>query len=272
MIGYLGPVGTFSHLAATEYAGSEDTKAYRTIYEVIEAVGRGEIDRGIVPMENSVEGSITVTLDALAYDFDLYIVDEYVLKIQQNLMVRPGTKLGDIREVMSHDSAIGQCAKMLKSEFENVHIKRVESTSFAAKMASESDGTIAALCAENCADIYGLDILKHNCNDEDTNSTRFVVLAKEPNRSVTTHDKSSIVFTLDHKPGTLYSALSLFEQSGINLLKIESRPLKTELGKYIFFIDIEGNMDSPTIYFALDRVRQSTLFYKFLGSYPCRTV
>lgn len=270
MIGCLGPKGTFSHLAAMRYAEDEPIKPYPSIYQVIQAVNSGEVDKGIVPIENSIEGSINVTLDALAYDVDLYIIDEHILPIRQNLMVRRGTSKDAVKVIMSHDSALGQCAKMLKREFPQVKLERAQSTSLAAKIAAESDGSTAALCSANCAELYGLDVLMKNCNDEDTNSTRFVVVAKEPNRKVTGHDKSSVVFTLDHKPGTLYHALALFDQSNINMLKIESRPLKTELGKYIFFIDIEGNIDNPTIYFALDRVRQNTVFYKFLGSYPAR--
>lgn len=269
MIGYLGPRGTFSHLAAQQYAGDEPLCEYDTIHRVIEAVARGETDKGIVPIENSIEGSINATLDALAYDFDLYICDEYVLPIRQNLMVKQGCAKNDIRLILSHASAIGQCDKMLSREFPCAEIRCVASTALAAKTAAESDGSIAAICSANCAALYGLDILYPECNDEDTNSTRFVVLSKEQNLCVTEHDKSSVVFALDHTPGTLYRALALFDDARINMLKIESRPLKTELGKYIFFIDIEGNIDTPSIYFALDRVRQNTLFYKFLGSYPC---
>lgn len=275
MIAYLGPEGTFSHLAAQQYSkrlGKEERlSAYDNIYSLIAAVDKGEADMCIVPIENSIEGSINVTLDALAYDFNLYICDEHILPIQQNLMVKKSFKKEDIKLILSHSSAIGQCDKMLKQNFPHAEIKSVSSTAFAAKTAAESDGSTAAICSENCASLYGLDILYPACNDEDTNRTRFVILSKKQNFNVTEHDKSSVVFALDHKPGTLYRALALFDDANINMLKIESRPLKTELGKYIFFIDIEGNIDNSSIYFALDLVRRNTLFYKFLGSYPCRT-
>lgn len=268
MIGYLGPEGTFSHLAAINYTQKkEGIQEYPSIYTLIQAVEDGMIEKAIVPIENSIEGSINITLDALAYDVNLFIVGEYVLNICQNLMVKKGTKKEDIKIIASHSSPFGQCSKMLNREFPNVRLVSAPSTADAARQASVSDGSVAALGSINCADIYNLDVLMENCNDEDTNSTRFVIISKTPCTTVTDKDKSSVVFALDHKPGTLYKALSLFEQSNINLLKIESRPLKTGLGKYIFFIDIEGNIDTPTIYFALDRIRQNTLTYKFLGSY-----
>jgi prephenate dehydratase len=275
MIAYLGPEGTFSHMAAQQYADirgkADKLRAYDNIYSLIAAVDSGEAEMCIAPIENSIEGSINVTLDALAYDFNLYICDEHILPIRQNFMVKKGFKKEDVRLILSHSSALGQCDKMLKNNFPNAEIKSVSSTALAAKTAAESDGGTAAICSKNCASLYGLNILYPDCNDEDTNSTRFVILSKKQNFNVTEHDKSSVVFALDHKPGTLYRALALFDDANINMLKIESRPLKTELGKYIFFIDIEGNIDNSSIYFALDLVKRNTLFYKFLGSYPCRS-
>lgn len=268
MIGYLGPTGTFSHLAAVNVFGENaDLKEYATIYSVIRAVEKGEIEKGIVPIENSIEGGVNATLDTLAFDVNLYIIDEYVLKIQQNLLVKKGTRAEDIRTVSSHTQALGQCSKMLSDKFAGVNIKYAQSTAEAGKAVSEGDGSVAAIGSVNCAAEYGLEILLENCGDEDNNSTRFVVIGKKPSLIVTDNDKSSIVFTLENKPGSLYNALELFNKSNLNLLKIESRPLKKELGKYIFFVDVEGNIDNPTIYFALDSLRRSTSFYKFLGSY-----
>lgn len=269
MIGYLGPTGTFSHLAATRVFGNtnEELKEYATIYSVIQAVEKGEISKGIVPIENSIEGSVNVTLDALAFDVNLYIIDEYILHIKQNLLVKPNTKAEEIKIITSHPQAIGQCSKMLANEFGNAKIVFASSTAEAGRKVAEGDGSMAVIGSENCAEVYGLENIRPACNDEDNNSTRFVVISKEPCRIVTGCDKSSIVFTLENKPGSLYHALELFEKSNLNLLKIESRPLKKELGRYIFFVDVEGNIDNPTIYFALDALRRSTSFYKFLGSY-----
>lgn len=268
MIGYLGPAGTFSHIAATEFfKDTKPLKEYATIYSVIQAVAKGEIEKGIVPIENSIEGSVNATLDALAFDVDLYITDEYILRIKQNLLVKPGTRAEDIKTIASHPQAIGQCSKMLERDFSKTEIVYASSTAEAGAAAAESDGSIAVIGSESCARVYGLEILRRSCGDENNNSTRFVVVSRKQNMRVTDNDKSSIVFTVEHKPGSLYRALELFEKSNLNLLKIESRPLKKELGTYIFFVDVEGNIDNPTIYFALDALRRSTDFYKFLGSY-----
>lgn len=268
MLGYLGPSGTFSHQAAMEWSqGKEEIKEFSTIYSAILAVDKGKIDRAIVPIENSIEGSINTTLDALAFDVDLYITGEYILHISENLMVKKGTKKEDIKIITSHPQPIGQCSRLLSNEFADTKIEFSDSTAAAAKRVVESDGSIACIGSPNSAELYDLDILYADCGDDTNNSTRFVIIEKKPNTEVTGHDKSSIVFTVDNKPGSLYNAIELFAKSNINMIKIESRPMKDELGKYIFFIDIEGNIDNATIYFSLDKVRHNTPFYKFLGSY-----
>lgn len=268
MLGYLGPNGTFSHQAAEEWSrGGEELREYPTIYAAIHAAGKGEIDRTIVPIENSIEGSVNLTLDTLAFDADLYITGEYILHISQNLMVKKGTKKEDIKIITSHPQPIGQCSRLLSHEFADTKIEFADSTAFAAKRVAASDGSVACIASPSSAQLYGLDILYHDCGDEANNSTRFVIVEKEPCMKVTERDKTSIVFAIDNKPGSLYNAIELLAKSGINMTKIESRPMKRELGKYVFFIDIDGNIDEAGIYFALDKVRQNTFFYKFLGSY-----
>lgn len=268
MLGYLGPNGTFSHQAALEWSnGKEEIKEFSTIYSVILAVENGEIDRAIVPIENSIDGSINTTLDALAFDVNLYITGEYILHISENLMVKKGIKKEDIKIITSHPQPIGQCSRILSHEFGNVKIEFADSTAAAAKRVMESDGHIACIGSPNSAKLYGLDILCPDCGDDANNSTRFVIIEKEPNTEVTGHDKTSIVFALEDKAGSLYSAIELLAKSKISMTKIESRPMKKELGKYVFFIDIDGNIDDAIIYFALDKVKSNTLFYKFLGSY-----
>lgn len=268
MLGYLGPNGTFSHQAATEWSqGREEIKEFPTIYSAIIAVENGEIDKSIVPIENSINGSINTTLDMLAFDVDLYITGEYILNISQNIMVKKGTKKEDIKVITSHAQPIGQCSKILSHEFPNVKIEFADSTAMGAKRVVESDGSVACIASPSSAELYDLEIICPDCGDDDNNSTRFVIIEKKPNTVVTGHDKTSIVFALDNKPGSLYGAIELFAKEKINMTKIESRPLKNELGKYVFFIDIDGNIDDATIYFALDKVRKNTFFYKFLGSY-----
>ena len=267
MLGYLGPDGTFSQLAAIEYSNGGEIREFATIYSLICAVNNGVIEQAIVPIENSIEGSINVTLDALAFDVDLFIVAEHVLKIKENLLVKKGAKKEDIKKIVSHPQPIGQCSRVLNNEFPGVKIEFSDSTSEGGLIASQSDGSVACIGSENLAQIYGLDVLIPDCGDMNNNATRFVVLSKTPNMEVTEKDKSSIVFSVQHKPGCLYRALERFSKDNINMLKIESRPLKKELGTYMFFIDIEGNIDNPTIYFALDSLKKDTIFYKFLGSY-----
>lgn len=268
MLGYLGPEGTFSQQAAMNWSkGQEPLEEYPTIASAVKAVDRCEIEHCIVPIENSLNGSVTATLDTLVFESEVYITGEYVLPIIQNLAVKEGTDIGDIKIIMSHPQALGQCSRLLEEKFSDVEIRAVSSTAAAAKAVVESDGTVAAITPEAAASLYGLEILIPSCNDSESNYTRFVIIEKNRNMKVTEHDKSSIVFSTEHKPGSLYNALGLLGDEKINMLKIESRPMKNELGRYVFFIDIEGNADDAKIYFALDKIRENSLFYKFLGSY-----
>ena len=267
MIGYLGPSGTFSHMAAAGYAPNAPLKEFPTIYAVIMAVQAGLIVKGIVPIENSIEGSVNVTLDTLFFDVDLYITDEYILKIEENLIVKPGARREQIKKIISHPQPIGQCSKLLNHDFADVEIGYTNSTADAAKAVAASDGSIAMLGPKKCAELYDLELLIPNCGDELHNSTRFAVIERTQNLHVTASDKTSIAFTLNNTPGSLYQALELFKTYAINMIKIESRPVKKELGTYVFFIDINGNIDNATIYFALDKLRGATLSFKFLGSY-----
>ncbi len=268
MLGYLGPSGTFSQEAAISWSqGREELKEYPTIASAIKAVDRGEIEHCIVPIENSLNGSVTTTLDMLAFNSDVYITGEYQLKIKQNLIVKKGTKKEDIKLIVSHPQALGQCSELLENEFLGIELKAMSSTAAAAKTVAEGDGSIAAITPIAAADIYNLEVMYSECNDDINNYTRFVIIEKERNLIVTDHDKSSIVFSTEHKPGSLYKAIGLLGQEKINMLNIESRPMKGEIGKYVFFIDIEGNADDAKIYFALDKVKKNSLFYKYLGSY-----
>ncbi len=269
ILGYLGPDGTFSQQAALMYSdGRYELREYPTIASAIKAVDAGDIASCIVPIENSLNGSVIATLDTLAFDSDVYITDEYVLKITQNLLVKKGTKKEDIKTIMSHPQALGQSARLIEDEFCGVELKAVSSTATAAKCVNDGDGSIAAIAPKSSADLYDLEILYPCCNDDENNFTRFAVIEKTRKLSVTDHDKSSIVFSTEHTPGSLYRAIGLLDQQKINLLKIESRPMKNELGKYVFFIDIDGNLDDANIFFALNRVKEKSMFYKFLGSYP----
>ncbi len=268
MLGYMGPDGTFTQQAAMEWSGGkEELREFPTIAGAIKAVDRGEIERCIVPIENSLNGSVTMTLDTLAFDANVYITDEHILRIAQNLIIKKGADISDIKTIISHPQALGQCSRMLEQDFAGVELKAAESTAMAAKITAESDGSIAAITSGAAAALYGLEVARAVCNDDSNNFTRFVVIEKNRALCVTGHDKTSIVLSTEHSPGSLFSALGVFAKENINMLRIESRPVKKEFGKYVFFVDIEGNIDDARIYFALKNVRDHSSFYKFLGSY-----
>lgn len=268
MLGYLGPTGTFSHIAAMEYACDENNiKQYKTIPAVLSAVRMGKIEQAIVPIENSIEGSINTTLDTLAFCDDLYITAEHVLKITQNLIVKPGFSEKDIKTVASHPQPIGQCSVMLHSEFPDAEIVFTDSTAAAAQFVKDSDGSVAMIGTKEAAELNGLLILKPDCGDEANNSTRFVIISKTPCTEITDNDRTSIVFSVLDKPGSLFNALALFSVYDINMIKIESRPIKKQLGEYIFFIDIDGNAADEDISHVLKKLQSKTSMYRLLGSY-----
>lgn len=267
MTGYLGPSGTFSHIAAEKFCHGEILSEYPTIHSAITAVEKNKINACIVPVENSIEGSVNTTLDTLVFETGLFITGEYILKIQQNLIVLPGTDIKEIKTIVSHPQAIGQCAGILNKEFKGVKIDLADSTAAAAVSVKSSNGDVAMIGSKNCAEFNKLEILIPDCGDNPNNSTRFIRLEKEKSVQTSDTDKSSIAFTLENRFGTLYEALSIFEKYKINMTKIESRPAKTMLGQYMFFIDADGNIDDANIYFALEEIRKKTTYFRFLGSY-----
>lgn len=267
MIGYLGPQGTFSHLAALEYFGENaQLRAYGSIHSLIMAADGGEVEKAIVPIENSIEGSVTTTLDTLAFDADLQITAEHILKVSENLMVLPQFEAGDITKIISHPQPIAQCSRLLQREFPDIPIEYAESTASAAELTAKSGAPNGVLGPSSLANLYGLKIIYSDCGNESNNSTRFVVVEKNPT-PVAAATKTSIAFTLDDHPGSLFATLETFAKHNVNMIKIESRPVKKELGKYIFFIDIDGNSCDEIIASALGNIRHHTDFFKFLGSY-----
>lgn len=270
-IGFLGPKGTFSHEAVEAYI-SEQGKSYQmveylSIRDVLYALKNGEIDEAIVPIENSLEGAVNVTLDILAKEEDLFIVDEYIIPINLNLVAKKGTKREDIKVIISHPQPLGQCRNYLNTNFpEAVQIEE-NSTSKAAQRVVDGDCTCAAVSSTIAAKLYGLEILDKNVQDAENNHTRFVIVSKY-RKQKTGCDKTSIIFSTDNKPGSLYRILDIFSLWDINMTRIESRPSKSALGQYIFFVDIDGHIEDQDVYDALTMVKRKTSFYKFIGSYP----
>ncbi len=270
-IGFLGPRGTFSHEALEEYI--KDNKSgyavceYSAFPDILQAVQNGELDEGIVPIENSLEGAVNATLDTLAFDVDLMIKAELVIAVKANILVRKGTGLPDIKCILSHPQPLGQCRKYLSANFPNVPVKSVYSTAGAAEEVAAGGGDCAAIGSAASAEVYGLEILARNIQDRYNNFTRFVVVSHQ-NGIRSGQDKTSIVFSTEDKPGSLYRVLDIFNLWDINMSRIESRPSKDQLGRYIFFIDIKGHMEDQDLKDAITMIKRKTSFFKFLGSYP----
>lgn len=267
-VGYLGPDGTFSQLAADEFeksvsTGTVEKLAFSSIAELGAAANKGIIDAAVLPIENSLEGGVNTTLDCLAFECDLYITKEILIKVRQNLLGHHNVE--SIKKLYSHPQPIGQCSRFLAKKLPKVDIIYTNSTAEAAAFAAK-DPTAAALGNKALANIYTLKILAEGIEDTTANTTRFVVAQKNP-PPVTGANKTSIVFNVDNTPGALFKMLSVFDIFEINMMKIESRPAKTILGEYVFFVDINGSIENENITKALEIVKYKSTFFKILGSY-----
>jgi len=273
-IAYLGPAGTFTEDALNEAipAGGYEPLPTPTIHDAILAVERGEAERALVPIENSLEGSIRPTLDTLAFEVGaVTIVGEHDYRVRVHLIAREGTRAEDVEAVLSHPQPLAQCQRFLRERFPSVELRSVSSTAAAVRMVSESARPWAALGARAAAALYDCELLLEGVEDQDDNVTRFVWIAPEGTAPVGDGPwKTSLVFSelgADH-PGALVDALSEFSTRGINLTRIESRPLRQGLGRYMFFCDLEGKEDDPTIAEAIGQLRGKAESVRILGSYP----
>ena len=270
-VAYFGPAGTFTEeaLLTQPDLAAGDRQPFAAVPEVIAAVERGDADGGVVPIENMIEGSVSVTLDTLAFDSDLLIQREIDLPVSLNLCVRPGVALGDVRTVVSFPHALAQCRGWLAKKLPGVEARASHSTSDAAREVSRSRRTdIAAICNSLAADLYGLNVLAREVEDHPENQTRFVLVGRGV-PAPTGHDKTSIVcFQREDQPGSLLSILQEFAARAINLTKLESRPTKRGLGDYCFFVDCEGHVSDEVVADALRNLVAKQAEVKFLGSYP----
>ncbi len=241
-----------------------------TISEVLAAADAGAIDLGFVGIENSIEGTVNVTIDALALEHELLIQREVELGIQLNLMAPPGIDLADITRVLTFPVAAGQCRTWLASQLPGVEVVAANSNAEAARLvAEEADGVSAAVAPSLAAKIYGLDVVANDIEDHPENTTRFVLVAKDTVPPATGHDKTTIVvFQRTDRPGSLLAILQEFAARAINLVKLESRPTKKGLGDYCFIIDLEGHLSDELVADCLRDVRSKVEDIKFLGSYP----
>jgi prephenate dehydratase len=274
-IAFLGPAGTFTEDALREaLPEEEEMEALRTatVHDAILAVERGEAERALVPFENSIEGSVRSTLDTLAFDTEgVTIVGEHDFRVQAHLIARTGTELGQIAAILSHPQPLAQCAGFLREHLPGVERRSVSSTAEAVRMVSESVRPWAAIGARAAAGLYGCAILREGIEDEADNVTRFVWIAPaDTSPSGEGPWRSSLVFSelgADH-PGALVDALQEFSSRGVNLSRIESRPLRRGLGRYMFFCDLEGAINDAPVAEALEALRAKAESVRILGSYP----
>lgn len=275
-IAYLGPAGTFTEDALREAIPGEDFEPLRTttVPDAILAVERGEATRALVPFENSIEGSVRSTLDALAFEAEaVTIVGEHDFTVHAHLIAREPLELGRVEAVLSHPQPLAQCARFLRRELPAAERRSVSSTAEAVRLVGESERPWAAIGARSAAERYGCAILREGIEDEAGNVTRFVWIAPagtEPEGGE--RWKTSLVFSElgeDH-PGALVEALREFSSRGVNLSRIESRPLRLGLGRYMFFCDLEGAIGDPPVADAIVALRGKAESVRVLGSYPVR--
>jgi len=271
MLGYFGPAGTFAHQALLTVSDDEEVTPFTTVSQALAAVRRGDVDAALVPIENSVEGGVSATLDDLATGGQLMIVREVLLPIDFELCGRPGTTLADVRNVLSHPHAIAQVRDWLVTNLPGASVTEGGSTAGAAQEVSNPGSRFdAAVCASIAARMYGLVPLASHVADNPNAVTRFVLVSRPAAPSPPTGaDKTTLVAYIhqDH-PGALSDLLEQFSARGVNLSRLESRPTKKKLGNYCFSIDADGHIRDPRLAEALIGLHRMCESVVFLGSYP----
>lgn len=271
-IAYLGPHGSFSEMAADAFCEKYNIQAtpmaLTTIRQVVEYVDNNPNTLGVLPVENSIEGTVTEALDNLMFtkNPNIYILSEYIMPIHHCLLART-TEISSIANIISHPQALAQCQNFIHNEMPyHVNIIEASSTSEAAKSLVNYNLTYAAIGSKKTADVYYLNVLRENINDDKTNRTRFVLIGDfetEP----THDDRTSLAFSTANKPGALLEVLKVFLENDINLSYIASRPSKQKFGDYIFIVNFDGHIKNPKMFKTIQQVREKTDFMRFLGSY-----
>ena len=273
-IAYLGPAGTFTEDAlreALEPGTTFEPLRTPTVHDAILAVERGEAERALVPFENSIEGSVRSTLDTLAFDTErVTIAGEHDFAVRAQLIAREGIELDQVTAVLSHPQPLAQCARFLRENLPSAERRSVDSTAEAVRLVGESTEPWAAIGARSAAELYGCEILREDIEDESNNVTRFVWIAPAGTElEGGTAWKTSLVFSElgeDH-PGALVEALQEFSSRAVNLTRIESRPLRSGLGRYMFFCDLEGAATDRAVSEAIAALRTKAESVRVLGSY-----
>ena len=273
-IGYLGPEGTFTQQALLEQTdlATKTHLPFRTVHDVLEAVQNGVVEFGFVPIENSIEGTVNYTQDALVFDFNLLIQREAVLDIELCLLAKNGVTLEQIKQVYSMPVATAQCHGFLRKTLTNADVRVANSTAEAANIVGESSlgDMIAAVAPRNAATLYGVNVLAEDIADEAGNQTRFVLVAKDGIPAPTGNDRTAIVvFQRADEPGSLLSILQEFAVRRINLSQLISRPTKKGgLGDYCFIMYVDGHVKNELVLDALRNLYAKQGNVKFMGSYP----
>lgn len=276
-VGYLGPTGTFTKMAVNEIFPKEEAVPFPTIPACFDAIYADDVDYVVVPLENTIEGSVNLTVDYLIHKTGLSIIGEVIVPIKQHLMVHPNNKdkWQDIKVVYSHSHALAQCHQFLHDEMPNVKQEFKNSTAAAAEYVHNTpDELIGAIGNTLAAKEYELEIVKENIHDYDNNHTRFVVLHKstipmDTHRSNYRGDRTTLMISLPSDySGALHQVLSAFAWRRINLSKIESRPMKTGLGNYYFIIDVEMRLDDVLLPNAIKELEAIGCTVRMLGTYP----
>jgi chorismate mutase/prephenate dehydratase len=265
-VAFQGEPGAYSESAVFQFFGSKaQAKPCRDFRDVFENVKNQEVSAGVVPVENSLEGSINQNYD-LFFSYDLKVCGEVIVKIAHCLIVNPGTTMDQIKAVYSHPQALAQCRNYLeKTKWE---IIPTYDTAGSVKIIKDQKlKNAAAIASQRAAELHSMQILARDIADNKENFTRFFVLSKEDS-TPTGKDKTSIIFSAKHEPGSLYNALSEFAKRKINLTRIESRPTKKTAWEYNFFLDFEGHRTEPQCAEALRALKKYAIFIKILGSYP----
>jgi prephenate dehydratase len=271
-VGFLGPVGTFTEQAMLREPDLAALEAvpYPLMTDVLFAVAEGEVDLGVVPVENAIEGTVNATVDTMAFDVDVMIQRELLEPVALHLLSVPDAALSDITQVVSIPVASAQCRTWLREHLPDVEYVAANSTAEAAEtVANAGDRSIAAIANERAAAVYGLQFGGADIEDHPENQTRFVVVARSGIPAPTGHDKTSIVvFQRADRPGSLLAILQEFAARSINLSLLLSRPTKTSLGDYCFLLDLDGHLADPVVADCLRTIRATQSDVKFLGSYP----
>lgn len=262
-VGYLGPKGTFSYEVCNKIYPSEEIIPFKTIKETILELVKNKIDEAIVPIENSLQGCVTETLDTIIQNEDILIKREHNIKIRQNLMAKEYYKLEEIKELYSHAQAISQCKNYIDNKLKNAEIIQSFSTALAASEVSKKDYT-ACIGSKECINEYKLKLLQEDIQDNNSNETKFWILSKKI-ENIQNANKMTMIFKTVNKPGALYKALKIFHDQNINLTKIESRPTKNKLGEYYFLIDIE--IQGITYESIINSLNNIFGLYRILGVY-----